>query len=310
MGDLEYFNLIDDTWYFPTVYTKSILPLRRNHIAETFSNFMIIQGGLNDEGSFLNDTYIFNYIQLKWLELTIDDSLEFPYAAYHAACFILPKELKNTTKLSIYKLPDNYRRSLEAYYGLLIFGGKNRYNKETNELWLLKIGMKPLEWKPLHLTVKGKPPRERYLHTMTYYEERQMVIIHGGRNDNYDPDYFSLNDTYILDFNNRDPTRIEVKILSIYNNFSILNRCSHSAFMIYDKLVIFGGYNEEYYIGSHLFIINLDFKKADNEMEALKNEIKELKYGFKNPKVERYNELKAKTKPIAIVESFKLPYFK
>jgi len=55
---------------------------------------------------------------------------------------------------------------------LYFFGGKTMVgNTEvvTNDLWILTIGNKPLEWiKP---ELAGTPPEPRYLHTMNFFEE-------------------------------------------------------------------------------------------------------------------------------------------
>lgn len=309
LGDLEYFSLNDKTWVYPSAYTKNLLQVRRNHIAETFSSYMIVHGGINEYGDILNDTYIFNLNLTKWSDIMINENNPGPFLAYHASCIIIPKEIKNSPKLNVYKLPESNKKLndyLADIKGLFIFGGKTKQNKVTNDVWILKFGKKPVEW--ISPTIYGKPPMERYLHTLDFYEERQFIIIHGGRNDTYDGEYYSLNDTFILDLAKMN--WVEVRLTSLYNNFKILNRCGHKSFIHNDKLIIFGGYNEESYNGSHLMIINLNFSKhIDNEIENLRKTIKEFNLGPKNPRVERFNDLRLKTKRISIVEEFKFPKF-
>jgi hypothetical protein len=118
---------------------------------------------------------------------------------------------------------------------LYIFGGKKPQEEMSNDLWILKFGKKPVEWVLID-NVKGKPPLPRYQHSMNYYEEKNFIIIHGGRNDQYDLDTFSLNSTYILDLERWQ--WIEVKLYnSYYSSFKVMERCSHNA-IIYSKNII------------------------------------------------------------------------
>ena len=77
-----------------------------------------------------------------------------------------------------------------------------------------------------------------------------------------------------------------------------------------DKLVIFGGLNSDNFLGSHLFILQLNFSKIpDNNLEKLNYNIQILDH--KNPVlIEDYRRLKSKMRRISIVEEFKLPNIK
>ena len=86
--------------------------------------------------------------------------------------------------------------------------------------------------------------------------KNQNIIIHGGRNDNLSSSS-GLNDTFILDllyFN-----WFKVQLYSNIHGFQIISRFGHNSAIFDNKLVIFGGMNNNNYIGSSLFIINLDF---------------------------------------------------
>lgn len=106
-----------------------------------------------------------------------------------------------------------------------MFGGRNKEEGGIcNDVWVLRLGKKPLEW--VKLDTLGMPPSPRYLHSQNYYEQGNYVIIHGGRTDT-SPDNFALNDTYVLEL-----SRLEwkgVKIYSDFNSFSVFNRCGHGA---------------------------------------------------------------------------------
>jgi hypothetical protein len=119
----------------------------------------------------------------------------------------------------------------------------------NNELFILRVGKKPLEWiKPkLH----GKGPCERFNSSMTFYEDLEILIIHGGRNDLMTNNVF--NDFYILDvckFN-----WIKINVFDKDPKY----RSEHSILCLSNKLYIFGGTDGQQYVGSDLYIINLDF---------------------------------------------------
>ena len=116
------------------------------------------------------------------------------------------------------------------------------------------MGKKPLDW--IKVDTKGKAPIPRYFHSMNFYERGNYIIIHGGRNDSFSANS-ALNDTFLLNLENFE--WIEVKLYSNISNFSVYNRCGHQSIIYADKLIILGGMNNDNFIGSSLFIINLDF---------------------------------------------------
>jgi hypothetical protein len=65
-----------------------------------------------------------------------------------------------------------------------------------------------------------------------------------------------LNDTWLLEL-----TRLEWCEAILYQTqgrFPLFHRCFHGAVIFGDNLLIFGGMNNNNYIGSSLFMINLD----------------------------------------------------
>lgn len=147
---------------------------------------------------------------------------------------------------------------------------------------------------------------------MNFYEERSIIIIHGGRND--DIEHRALNDTYILDVSNMQ--WIEV-ILNNYNNdFFLFRRFGHRGIVYTDKLIIFGGMNDSNYLGSSLMIINLNLEKKVEDKITIMNRIltdikntNPKKYNFeKGVSVEEmYERMKQFQRKISQVKGFKLP---
>jgi hypothetical protein len=280
---LEILNLTNLTWNIPFIPTRNSPKLRRNHVAEIIGNYMIIQGGISDNNEVLNDSFILNLNNInninninnnnneKWSQCVISNKLKSPYLFGHCACLIIPKDIRNHNKFSIYHYPDFYMSILlqkndskkQVLFkddikikGWYIFGGKTKSESEngiSNELYILKIGFKILEW--IKVNTNGKKPSPRYFHSMNFYENGNFLIIHGGRNDNQS-ESFALNDTYMLNLFNLD--WIKIILYSQINNFKILTRCGHSSIIYSNKLIICGGMNNNNYIGSSFLIVNLD----------------------------------------------------
>jgi hypothetical protein len=114
----------------------------------------------------------------------------------------------------------------------------------------LIIGSKPLKF--LKPECKGTPPSPRILHTMNYYEEGNFLIIYGGKNDFTERSDF--NDIFLLELSKLE--WLEIKVFSS-EPITVMSRFGHSSFIDVNKLIIFGGMNNNNFIGSALFIIDL-----------------------------------------------------
>jgi hypothetical protein len=92
----------------------------------------------------------------------------------------------------------------------------------TNEVWILRIGKKPLDWiKP---QINGNAPSPRYLHSMSFYEEGNVLIVYGGRNDNIESSV--LNDIYLLELQKLEWIKV---IVYSDTNIEVNSRCGHSS---------------------------------------------------------------------------------
>jgi hypothetical protein len=112
LGDLEVFNLEDNTWSTPIVTGRNIIKLRRNHSAEIIGTQLLIYGGFSEENIILNDCYVLNLIHpYKWTKVNIDHispNTPSPFLAGHSTCCVFPTEIKYNPKFSVYKIPENY----------------------------------------------------------------------------------------------------------------------------------------------------------------------------------------------------------
>ena len=271
---LEIYSMTDYTFNSPSV-GKISPETRKNHIAELLGNQMFIHGGLNESNEILNDCYLLNISTLKWNICSINKYTPAPKLYGHSSCIVIPHVLLFHHKFSIYSYPNlepGKMSNLIKEKGIYVFGGKSKEESSlSNQLWILITGKKPMEW--VQPETKGKPPSPRYFHSMNYYEKGNFVIIHGGRNDTMS-ESSALNDTYIFDLENFD--WVKITLYSQLAGFKILSRCGHQSVIFANKMIIVGGMNNNNYLGSSLFIVNLDFSYETNPKSLEEITIKQL----------------------------------
>ena len=310
--NFEVFNLNDNSFSNPS-YLGTSPESRKNHISLLVGNQIFIYGGINEKNEILNDCKILNLNPLKWLVPKIDPYSPPPYLYGHAACIVCQNETLNNIKFNIYKFPNADDTKLKEQYrmkerGIYVFGGK-MYNpikneiKNSNELWICIFGRKPLQW--VQPVCQGKPPSPRLYCSMNFYEKSNYLIIHGGRDEKNVNG--ALNDTYLFDLEKFNWIKIELYGNSI--DTKVYNRCGHGSCIYKNKLIIFGGMNNNNYVGSSLMIVNLDFYyniKMKTAEEVLMDELK------KNNDEESRKQLKIlkeqiKRNQLNIVKDVKLP---
>ena len=307
---LEIFSL-NDKCYINHDPEGGIIPEpRKNHIAELVGNQMLIHGGIRENNQVLGDCCYLNLSlnQLKWGVCPIIRSTQSPRLYGHTSALILPKEYYASNKLSIFNYPEvEFANSRIKEKGIYIFGGKTKEDGGlSNKMWILMIGSKKLKW--YSPDIKGKPPSPRYFHSMSYYDKGNILIIHGGRNDAVSENA-ALNDTFVFDLENFE--WMEVNLYFQLSRFKVLNRCAHQSIVFSNKLIILGGMNNNNYIGSVLFIVNLDFNFAHNN-QSEKTIIKELENRDDLESKKRLNKIKSdlKKNQLGLVTNVALPEIK
>ena len=267
---IEYFDLKTKEFNKPVMSYRIQPEYRRNHIAELVGSDLVIMGGINENDEILNDVHCLNLnfpngIKERWKEVDIANTeVDTPFLFGHASVLAVQGAVARCSKFSLYKYPDSERIYKLGVFidkikikGLYIFGGKTKADGTgglSNDLYVLVVGKKPCIWRKLD-DAKGVKPSPRYFHSMSYYEKGNILIIHGGRND-LSSDSFALNDTYIFDLEFLEWHR--VTLYSNIEGFKVMPRCAHKSIVHNNRLIIFGGMNNQSYIGSCLFIIRLD----------------------------------------------------
>ena len=271
---LEIFSLNEGIYYKPMLSKLNSPTLRRNHIAILIDEQIFIHGGVSENNEILSDCHLLNLNPLKWLKVSINRRTPNPKLYGHTGCVVVPKQYLINHKFNLYAYPDlevvNCRIKKK---GLYVFGGKSKEEGGiSNKLWILTIGQKLLEWNLAE--TKGIPPRPRYNHSMSFYERGNFLIIHGGRNDLMS-DTIAFDDTFVLDLEFFEWFKVE--LFSQFDKFKVLSRCGHQSSIYGNKLIIFGGMNNNNYIGSTLFIVNLDFTYNNQQRSIQEIMMKELK---------------------------------
>ena len=255
-AELDIFDLKTKNWIYPNIKKKDQSFLRRkNHIGCSIGNEMLIQGGIDEEGEFLNDCYILDYDVLQWNLPIINKLVRMPSLAYHSCCLVMPKEIRDDPKFSIYQYPPSIKQDNIKEKGLYIFGGQISKNGVLNKnVYVLKVGKKPLEW--ILLETKGLGPSKRYCTSMSYYELGNLLIIHGGRNNSSNYNYV-LNDTFLLDLQLLNWMKVEY----YDKNKEVPSRFFHQSFVYDNYFFVFGGTNGLKYLGSEILILEMDSNK-------------------------------------------------
>ena len=296
LNGLEIFSFSNNT-YLSNISSGEMPENRRNHISIFIGSNMFIHGGINENGKILNDSYILNINKLKWYKCIMDKNCLWPKLYGHACSLVIPFSNLCNPKFNIYSYPqsENNKKKLIKEKGLFVFGGKSKEEGGlSNQLWILIIGKKPLEW--VRPETKGKSPMPRFFHSMNFYENGNYLIVHGGRNDSFSENS-ALNDTYLLNLENFE--WMEAILYSDVNNFIIPGRYGHQSIVFIDKLIILGGMNNNNYLGCSLFVINLDFntnilkKISDSELSEMKRK-KDIGTNDKPKNYKKHLKLKLK----------------
>jgi N-acetylneuraminic acid mutarotase len=251
--------------------------MRRNHISELIGSLMFIHGGIEKKSNkYLNDYWFLDLDKMRWMQLDTKGQPP-PPLAYHCSTLVLPTEYKLHPNFSVYKFPEvpsRVEHSRSKNEGVFIYGGIDSDNKIRNELRLLKIGKKPLEW--CLIKTKGTPPDGRVSATLNYFEELNVLILYGGKCE----DQSISSDMFICDLENYSWNKV------LIFDRSPADRAEHSSCINGKNLIIFGGVNKNRYLGSDMYIIELELwnkkKKRGCIKENMMNGADDIKSMLKN----------------------------
>ena len=267
---------------------------RKNHIAIKVGTSVFIYGGFDEKGNLLNDSFILDLISKNWMKPHFKNkNFSLPKIAYHKSCLVLYNKIQMNFKFDIYNL--NYdiskfkNKNFIKEIGIYIFGGiinknldntnknNNNYNNIydnnnsyliNDELFCIKIGNYPLEI--IKLKTFGKGPCCRFSSSINYYEDGNFIVIFGGKTNkinSIDKKIYCLNDTFLLNLSNLNWIKVEY---CNKNNINVEGRFLHESVIFENKLIIFGGMNDNNFIGSEILIIYLENKKMSEKKKKIR----------------------------------------
>jgi hypothetical protein len=116
---------------------------RKGHTSFICGKHLVVHGGLNNRGNFLNDLLLFDILTLKWSNALLEKNKFYEFGvAYHTSCFVTNQFNRNQ---EIYK--PNEDKSLSQ--GVYIFGGVDAKNNLVCEFVFLHIDLKPFKFESI-----------------------------------------------------------------------------------------------------------------------------------------------------------------
>ena len=238
---------------------------RKFHIAEIIGQFMFIYGGIDDNGNTISEPSTLDLYRMKWIYTKFSRKTYLPKRHFHCSCQVFSSK-KYHPKFSLFKIHNNEKSTFNVsnilQEGIYIFGGIDEKGQCSNEIYIIKRG-KPLQM--IKQNCEGIPPSPRCQSSMNFFDKLNVIIIHGGRNE-YDINGPFFNDFYFLDVERM----IWIKLESNDGIIDIYPRGSHSSCIVDNELIIFGGFNDKYFLKSDLVVCDLDIIESTHLMKKYK----------------------------------------
>lgn len=271
---------------------------RRYHASCIFGTRLIVHGGLNEKGVYLDSMYSLSLLGLSESDAEADSGLRWATlksdnqglgtTAYHTCNLVLESDRYNSPKLlTLMSMPEfKSPQPKVALEGIYYFGGRNA-SGATNDLHILRIGRPKLEWvKP---ETKGKRPPARYAHSADFIAKKNILIIFGGRNDEeYETTgSFCMNDIWILSIETLEWTEWKKPDTPERGPEP---RYAHATAVLEDSVLIFGGLGETNYCDAGLFEISMIKKNTFGRKNKL-NPIAGKELRIKRPPMSKKSTL-------------------
>ena len=256
--NISVFDLKHEKFVYPYISNNKIVPWRRNHIGVGVGYTMLIHGGIDDEGEYLNDIWIFDCTKNKWNSLNFRSFIKIPNIAYHSACLVVKSQIVlYHNDFNIYKYPEGIigrsKINKPKIEGVYIFGGCDGNRNYCPVLWCMRVGMKPVDI--IKVPTVGKGPVGRLSCGMCFYNTLNLLVIHGGKNENR-----IFNDVMFLDLETLNWVK------PIYNEENFLPFNEHRIFEERNKIFVLGGCDENGYHRFDFYTLEFEiFKDNGND---------------------------------------------
>mmetsp|Transcript_3897 Transcript_3897/g.8170 ORF Transcript_3897/g.8170 Transcript_3897/m.8170 type:complete len:472 (+) Transcript_3897:822-2237(+) len=230
---------------------------RRNHAGVIMGTSVVIYGGINSNGKYLDDLQILNIDTNSWLQPKVtSEGLKPGKLAYFTMTAVYPAAMRNAYNYDIFHLPEMRDEVFNGKNsGIYLFGGIDRNNKVKNTVFVLKIkrfkatsdGL--LRW--VQLNPAGTPPQARYAHTAAVVTK--YLIIIGGRTDEMTAlGGYDVTEVAALNLENNTWETVNIKGEYPGGRWSACSTCIGSS------LLYFGGMRLEKYSRAKTWIMETD----------------------------------------------------
>ncbi len=245
------FDMKRENFYYPKCVNYKNVKFRRNHIGIGIGSTMFIHGGIDDDGNYLNDMWIFDCLKYKWTPLIYRNLMKIPKIAYHSSTLVIKnRSLLYHKDLNIYKFPESSiskgKIGKVKIEGIYIFGGIDKERNYYKKFWLIRIGVKPVDI--VEIPTHGIEPLPRINCGMCFFNILNLICIYGGKNDEN-----LLNDIWFFDLENFN------WIQASYDELNIFPIAEHVIVNDGNKILVLGGFNNDGYVKFDVNTIEFDF---------------------------------------------------
>ncbi|CAD8123344.1 unnamed protein product [Paramecium sonneborni] len=257
LNDFRVFNTETNEFKFVRTSGEGV-EVRRGQASTLVGKHLFIMGGINTKGKYLSDAFHFDVTTSKQAPANIDNCNYFQNGiAFHTLVSVY-----NTNRLiQLYKSNldvDDLKDMKQKVEGVYLFGGENKQGQLYSGFYLLNTYQRPMYWS--EIKAKGIQPCARYKHSCNYFDKQQLIVIFGGINI----DSIFLNDCHIFKVDSQTWCNIQME----YRD----GRAGHCAAQDENRLLIFGGYNENGFVKADIVWLELDQNiQVKTQREKLSN---------------------------------------
>ena len=260
------FDMKRENFYYPKCVNYKNVKFRRNHIGIGIGSTMFIHGGIDDDGNYLNDMWIFDCLKYKWSPLIYRNLIKIPKIAYHSSTLVIKnKSLFYHKDLNIYKFPESLiskgKIGKVKIEGIYIFGGIDKERNYYKKLWLIRIGVKPVDI--VEVPTHGIEPLPRINCGMCFFNMLNLICLYGGKNDEINKGNL-LNDIWFFDLENFN------WIQASYDELNIFPIAEHAIVDDGNKILVLGGFSNNGYVKFDVNTIEFDFWNLTENENTLK----------------------------------------
>ena len=237
LNDIFVLDIPNMKWYEPQIKViKSNFNENKNNndsLSDIDKTYAIVKENENKSYKFKHKASIYSDNASEKQQLkSNNNSSSVPCLAYHSSCVVLPESIILNNHTNIFKFPNLDKRSFTKpkEKGIYIFGGKfgPGVNNISNDLYCLRIGKKEFEW--ILIETQGKKPEKRYLSSITFIENQNIIFIHGGKNDS--AIYYNNNKLFDMNLDDKDNINYNQDNYDISNNLNYMNNESNTRLFI------------------------------------------------------------------------------